>query len=80
MAQTHICGQCEVKFDSEETYLEHTCESSGFTPQEPEHLGEDFTLVQHAALLRGATKAEGEEKERTEKAIEDLGVTPLEPQ
>lgn len=77
--QKHICGVCKAEFGTEQAYLEHAC-TTGYTPQEPEHQGEDFALVSHAALTRGAAKAGGEDKERTEKAIEDLGVTPPEPQ
>lgn len=49
----HKCGQCYKNFETEEAYLAHTCEVTGFTPTDPMHLGEDFALVQQAALERG---------------------------
>lgn len=78
--QKHICGVCSNEFDTVEAYLAHTCGGTGFKPTEPEHQGEDFSLIQDAALRRGAAKAEGDDKVRTETAIEELGVTPPEPQ
>lgn len=81
MAQTHVCSLCNEEFTSEGDYIDHKCSATGYTPADPEHQGEDFALVQSAALQRGLDKAETDkEKKRTQAAIDDLGVTPPEPQ
>jgi hypothetical protein len=54
-----VCGQCEQTFETEENYLSHDCEKSGFTPRDPENLGDIFKLISENALKRGeARKAE----------------------
>jgi len=53
------CGQCSIKFESEEIYLSHICKTTGFTPTDQDHLGERFKRVSENALKRGeARKAE----------------------
>lgn len=52
----HICGRCRLGFLTEEEYCQHTCMDTGYTPQDPEHLGEAFRLIQEAALKRGAER------------------------
>lgn len=73
----NICGQCNQGFASEQEYLDHTCATTGFTPQDPEHLGPEFVAASQAALERGAKRAELEEAGKTpEEAIEatrDIG-------
>lgn len=65
------CGQCLDQF-TEEEYLEHNCPKTGFTPQDPEHLGERFVKVSEAALKRGNKRVELEEDGKTpEEAIEE---------
>lgn len=54
--QNHICGQCEKSFKSEQSYLDHECRETGYTPTEPEHQGEDFAAVSAAAVARGEAK------------------------
>jgi DNA-directed RNA polymerase subunit RPC12/RpoP len=54
--QKHICGKCGQEFTAEEEYLEHTCSETGFTPQEPENLGEEFKTISEAALKRGEAR------------------------
>ena len=44
-------------FDSEENYLSHTCEKSGYQPTEPENLGEEFEAISNAAIARGNEKS-----------------------
>lgn len=57
---SHVCGQCNIAFDSEQGYLDHTCAATGFTPTDPQHLGEDFALVQEEALARGEARKDEE--------------------
>lgn len=58
------CGQCNKEFQNEDQYLDHVCEVSGFTPRDPENLGEGFKAVSDAAIARGeARKAEEGEAE-----------------
>ncbi len=52
----HVCGQCRKEFETEEQYLEHTCEKTGFNPTQPENLGEEFALISKAAIDRGAAR------------------------
>lgn len=54
----HACGQCGLGFDTEEEYLDHKCEKSGFTPREPENLGPGFEAVSQAAQERGEARKE----------------------
>ena len=51
--EKHVCGQCDTEFGTVDEYLDHECENTGFTPRDPEHLGEDFQAVSQAALERG---------------------------
>ncbi len=60
MTQQHVCGQCKNVFVSEEAYCEHKCESTGFSPTEPEHHGERFEKIQEAAIARGEERKEKE--------------------
>lgn len=65
---THICGQCNKQFTSEEEYLNHTCESTGFTPKDPDHLGPEFLAIQKAALARGEARKNPSEKAPVQEA------------
>lgn len=56
MAQIHICSVCGKEFDSEQGYLDHKCEVTGFTPTEIEHQGEEFKAISEAAIARGEAK------------------------
>ncbi len=53
MSQIHKCGQCDAEFSSDEEYVAHLCEKTGFTPADAEHQGPEFAAVQEAALARG---------------------------
>lgn len=53
---THICGQCNQQFTSEEEYLIHKCATTGFTPKEPDHLGPEFKAISEAAVARGEAR------------------------
>lgn len=60
-----ICGACGKEFKSDEEYLNHVCEKTGFKPTQIEHqdaLTEGrFSKQSQAALARGAkAKQEGE--------------------
>ncbi|HEY1249358.1 MAG TPA: hypothetical protein VGE97_10245 [Nitrososphaera sp.] len=57
----HVCGQCELGFMTEEEYCNHTCDKTGFTPAEPEHLGEEFALISASAQKRGEIRQQLEE-------------------
>lgn len=54
---SHRCGQCNDEWLTEAEYLAHACPTTGFNPQQAEHLGADFAAVQTAALERGAERA-----------------------
>jgi len=54
--QKHICGRCNGEFASEQEYIDHLCPETGFTPKEPEHLGEKFARVSQIAVERGAER------------------------
>lgn len=56
-----VCGQCQKEFKDEAAYLDHVCETTGFKPSNPEHLGPDFAAASEAALKRGEER-KGEEK------------------
>ena len=56
----HFCGVCNEGFETEEQYCDHECED-GFTPKDPEHLGEEFQAVSEAAIARGEAR-KNEEK------------------
>ena len=58
----HICGQCGLGFDTDEQYCDHECVKTGFTPKQPEHLGEEFVKVSETAQKRGAEKKANEAK------------------
>lgn len=73
-----LCGQCNKEFENEKGYLDHTCEVSGFTPRDPENLGERFVEVSKAALERGNKRAEleaeGKTPEEAVKETRDIGT------
>ena len=60
LPEKHVCGQCQEEFETEDQYLDHECPATGFTPRDPEHLGDDFKAVSEAALARGAAQQEKE--------------------
>lgn len=51
--QKHICGVCHDEWLTEDEYNTHKCTGTGFTPQEPEHLGPEFMAISEAAIARG---------------------------
>ena len=50
------CGRCLIIFDTNDDYLEHTCNETGYTPRDPEHFGSQFINVQKASVERGQVK------------------------
>lgn len=62
----HICGPCQEGFGSEEQYLDHQCPETGFTPRDPQNLGERFASISGAALERGAERADSDVAEDVE--------------
>jgi hypothetical protein len=52
----HLCAQCEQVFATEQEYLDHKCEKTGFQPTDPRHLGEEFKAVSEAAVARGEAR------------------------
>lgn len=52
----HICGQCNLGFNTEQEYLDHDCNKTGFKPTDQEHLGKAFKAISKAALERGANR------------------------
>jgi hypothetical protein len=55
--ENHICGSCSKGFSTEEAYLKHKCQKTGFKPTQAGHLGKDFEEVSKAALARGKARA-----------------------
>lgn len=56
LPEIHKCAACNQEFSTEDQYLDHVCPSTGFTPRDPENLGEDFKAISEAALERGAAQ------------------------
>lgn len=54
----HACGKCGGTFETNELYLEHTCEATGFTPKEAEHENFDPEIAAGALAAGEARKAE----------------------
>lgn len=52
----NVCGQCEIRFDTLDDYLEHNCPKTEYTPKDPEHLGPHFANVSKKALERGESR------------------------
>ena len=75
MSNKHICGVCSGKFESEAEYLAHKCED-GFTPEQPEHLGEAFVEVSRKAVERGKERSklekQGMDPEKAKKEAEKI--------
>lgn len=61
-----ICGQCKQEFASLEEEHNHVCSTTGFTPKDPQHYGEELQRVSQAALQRGEAR----------KSLEGQGVDP----
>lgn len=61
MANT--CGQCDQQFEGEEQYLSHTCDKTGYTPQDLEHHGARGIEVAKAALKRTNSLSKTAEEE-----------------
>lgn len=76
----HICGQCRLGFNTDEEYCNHKCNATGFSPQEPEHLGEDFVAISEAALQRGNRRveleAQGVEPEEAKQMVHEESINP----
>lgn len=58
-----ICGKCNDKFEDNESYKDHTCEETGYTPRDPQHFGKKFLRQSKHALKRGDSLTEEKEKE-----------------
>ena len=56
----NVCGQCKEGFETEEQYLDHQCSETGFTPRDPENLGQRFAEVSKAAIERGEERKKEE--------------------
>lgn len=39
--ENHICGRCNVGFETLNAYLEHVCEKTGYTPRGPGYKPEE---------------------------------------
>lgn len=58
MAQEHVCGLTGQRFASEQEYLDHTSEVTGYKPTDIEHHGVQGIKVAEKALERtGSLKA-----------------------
>ena len=59
-AQKHVCGACKAVFPSEAKYLDHTCETTGFSPVDVEHQDAltdgEFSKQSEKALERGEAR------------------------
>ncbi|MDE1867015.1 MAG: hypothetical protein KGI08_04800 [Thaumarchaeota archaeon] len=80
--QLHICGLCNAQFPTEEAYIGHTCEASGFTPADPEHAEKHtpgFAAISAAAVQRGELikkkMAEGKSLEDAQKEAQEETTT-----
>lgn len=55
-----ICGACEQEFEDEQTYLDHACSKTSYTPKDAEHqdalTNGQFSLQSQKALERGAAR------------------------
>jgi len=65
-----ICSKCGKEFESNDDYLDHTCEETGFTPRDPQHMGKQFLRQSKAALRRGDSLTKEREAE-IDKMIEE---------
>jgi len=58
--QIVICGACGKEFKSNDDYLDHVCEKTGYTPRDIEHqdalTGGRFSKISAAALARGEAR------------------------
>lgn len=63
-----VDGLSGAVFNSNEDYLNHTSEVTGYRPVDPEHYGSRFLRVQKEALKRGG---EGKIKKTDETAIDE---------
>lgn len=68
-----ICGKCEKEYKTQNGYLNHTCDVTGFTPTEPEHQGEQFVRQSIAAHKRGGSKKNAKVIKGLEKKL-DSGI------
>lgn len=70
------CGVCNDEWLTEQEYLNHVCPQTGFTPQQSEHLGPEFTAIQAAALQRGleTLQAQGADTSKQESAIAEVSA------
>lgn len=65
----HACSSCENEFDSEDAYLNHTCEVTGFQPTKPQHHGEQFVRQSIEALKRGGSHGNSSEVRERKKLL-----------
>lgn len=53
----NICGACGVGFETEQQYLDHQCDTTGFTPADIEHqdviTDGNFSKIAEEACKRG---------------------------
>ena len=47
-----ICSLCGIKFDNNGIYLDHVCDTTGYTPRDQEHYGSLFMTQSKKALER----------------------------
>ena len=61
-----FCGACGKEFKTNEEYLNHTCEKTGYKPTQIEHLDAlsngRFSLQSKAALARGEARKKAAKK------------------
>jgi hypothetical protein len=71
-----VCGQCKQEFATLVEEHAHICPSTGFTPQQPEHYGEELQRVSEAALQRGEARKEAEAQETVPQqlTVESVGT------
>lgn len=50
----HVCGQCQLQFETENEYLTHVCSELSVCPTDPRAMGADYEAIQQAALTRGS--------------------------
>lgn len=60
MASRNVCGNCNEGFENEDQYLDHQCAVTGFTPRDPQNLGERFAEISKAAIERGEERKQAE--------------------
>lgn len=70
---THTCSLCDLQFDSPDEYSNHECDVTGFSPNEPQHHGEQFVRQSQNALKRGGSHGNSDEVQEL-KDLEETGI------